>query len=423
MTTQETLPPNDRKPRLIVFDVEGVIIPKRRYLLFEASKRVHALGFGKMLWAGFLYEAGLTKLETALRRIYKQLRGIATDDLLQLFKKIPLIPGVEDVFRELKQAGYKTALISSGLPQAFVQELATQLGSDYAFGFELKVADGLLTGQIAGDAIEPGGKALVLKKIMEKEGLKPQDCAVVADDRNNLPMFDLCSKRIGYNPDFVLTRKSDIVIKGDLTEILPPLTGKPTHSRHPLTGRELLRENIHISGFLVAWFTMYLRLNQFWVVFVIFTVTLTYVISELSRMLGVNIPVVSTVTWNAALHPEIHEFVTAPIFFAFGIILALLLFPAPISYASIAVFTFGDGFATIFGKTIGTHAFPYNKGKKIEGTVFGFILALLGALVFVNPLKAVVGAATGMIVETLPAPINDNLTMPLLAGLAMVLLP
>jgi dolichol kinase len=236
-------------------------------------------------------------------------------------------------------------------------------------------------------------------------------------------MFDLCSKRIGYNPDFVLTRKSDTVIKGNLTEILPPLTGKSTHSRHSLTKRELFRENIHIAGFLVALFTMYLKLNPFWVVFVIFMVTLTYIVSELSRMLGVNIPIVSTVTWNAALHPEVHEFVTAPIFFAFGIMLALLLFPAPISYASIAAFTFGDGFATIFGKTIGTHPFPYNKGKKIEGTLSGFVFAFLSALVFVNPLRALVGAATAMIVETLPAPINDNLTMPLFAGVAMALLP
>ena len=423
MTMPEIPSQTKQKPRLVVFDVEGIIIPKRRYLLFEASKRIGILPFIKMLWAGLLYEAGLTGLETALRRIYKQLRGIAADDLFQLFKKVPLIPRVEEVFQELRQAGCKTALISSGLPQAFVQELATQLGCDYAFGFELEIANGRLTGEIAGDAIEPRGKALVLKNIMEKERLKPDDCAVVADDRNNLPMFDLCSTRIGYNPDFLLTRKSDTVVKGDLTEILPSLTGKSTLSGHSLTERDLLRENIHIAGFLVAWFTMYLRLNEFWVAFVISMVTLTYIISELSRMLGVDIPIVSTVTWKAALQPEIHEFVTAPIFFAFGIMLALLLLPAPISYASIAVFAYGDGFATIFGKTFGRHTFPYNKGKRIEGTVFGFVFALFGALVFVDPLRAVVGAATAMIVETLPAPINDNLTMPLLAGLAMFLLP
>ncbi len=423
LTASETVPQKTQQPRLIVFDVEGVIIPKRRYLLFEAPKRVSAFRFMTILWAGFLYEAGLIRLEVALRRVYKQLRGITADDLLQLFKGIPLIPGVEEVFSELKQAECKTALISSGLPQASVQELATRLDCDYAFGFELEVIGGRLTGQIAGDTIEPGGKAVVLKKIMEKEKLKPEDCAIVADDRNNLPMFNLCSKRIGYNPDFILTRKSDTVIKGDLTEILPLLTGNPAHGGPSLTGRELFRELIHISGFLVALFTMYFGLNQPWVAFVISMITLAYIVSELSRMLGVNIPVASTITWRAAIKPEIHEFVTAPIFFAVGIMLSLLLFPAPVSYASIATFAFGDGFATIFGKTIGRHAFPYNRGKKIEGTVAGFVFAFLGALVFINPLRAVVGAATAMIVETLPTPVNDNLTMPFLAGLAMLFLP
>jgi phosphoserine phosphatase len=158
LTEEEAASHGTHKPHLIIFDVEGVIIPKRRYLLFEAPKRVHAFRFIRVLWAGFLYEAGLIKLEVALRRVYKQLRGIAADDLLQLFRGIPMIPGVEEVFSQLKQAGCKTALISSGLPQASVQELATRLDCDYAFGFDLQVADGRLTGQIAGDTIEPGGK-------------------------------------------------------------------------------------------------------------------------------------------------------------------------------------------------------------------------------------------------------------------------
>lgn len=423
MTSAEAVQTQPRKPRLIVFDVEGVVIPKRRYLLFEAPRRVPALKFTRMLLAGLLYEAGLTPLETALRKIYKQLRGLPADELLRLFKRIPLLPNVETVFHQLKQVGCKLALISSGLPQAFIDDLSSRLDCDYAFGLELETVNGQFTGQIGGDVIKPGGKALVLKRIMEKEGLAQRDCALVADDRNNLPLFNLCSTRIGYNPDFMLTYKSDLVIKGDLSEALPTLTGSPASKPHSISARDLFRENIHVSGFLVALVTMLLGLDRFWVSFVIFMVTLTYVISELSRMLGVNIPIVSTITWNAALQPEIQEFVTAPIFFAFGIMLSLLLFPPSIGFAAIAVFTFGDGFATIFGKTLGRHVIPYNKGKRIEGTIFGFIFASLVALFFVNPLKALVGAATAMVIETLPLPINDNLTMPLIAGLAMLLFP
>jgi len=422
LTTDKPLLPLTHKPRLIVFDVEGVLIPKRRYLLFEASRRISFLNFLRMFWAGFLYESGLTPLETALRRIYKQLRGLAISDLFQLYKKMPLLQGVKEVFQQLKKTGCKTALVSSGLPQSFIEDLASQLGCDYAFGLDLEVVEDRLTGQIGGDVIKPEGKALILRRIQEKEGLTPQDCALVADDRNNLPMFRLCSTRIGYNPDFLLAYKSDVAVKGDLREVVPLLMGNPIE-QHSVSRRELIRETIHIAGFFVPVFAMYLSLSRYFAVLLIFVVTLLYIMSELARMLDVNIPVVSTITWKATIQPEIYEFVTAPIFFAVGIMLALLLFPQPISYASIAIFTLGDASATLFGKTMGSHVFFYNKSKKVEGTFLGFLLALLGASVFVNPLKALAGAATGMIVESLPTPLNDNITIPLVAGLTLLLIP
>jgi len=417
----KTLKPIEKKPRLIVFDVEGVLIPKRRYLLFEASRRISIMSFIKMLWAGFLYELGLTSLGMALRKIYKQLQGLAISDLFQLYKKMPLLQGVKEVFEQLKKEECKTALISSGLPQTFIDDLASQLGCDYAFGLDLEVVEGRLTGQISGDAIKAEGKALILKRIQEKEELTPRDCAVVADDRNNLPLFPFCATRIGYNPDFLLAYKSDATVKGDLTEVLPLLNGSATEP-HSVSKRDLTRETIHISGFFVAVFTMYLSLNHYFAASLILVVMLLYMLSELARMLNVNMPVLSTITWKAAIQPELYEFVTAPIFFALGIMLALILFPPHVGYASIAIFTLGDGFATIFGKTMGTHVSPYNKGKKIEGTIFGFLMASLGASLFVSPLRAVAAATVGMIVESLPTPINDNILIPLAAGLTLLVL-
>jgi len=419
-SSQSTQP----KPRLIVFDVEGVLIPKRRYLLFEASRRLSFVSFLKMLWAGLLYETGLITLESALKKIFKQLRGLAVEDMFQLYKKIPLIPGVREVFKKLRSEGYKTALISSGLPQLFVEHLANELGADYAFGLNLDVSEGRLTGRIGGDVIQPNGKALVLDKIIKKEGLTPKECALVADDRNNLPMFKFCALKIGYNPDFVLSAKSDVVVKGDFDEVLPPI--KETVSRldaGAVSKRDIIRETIHISGFLVPVVSAYLSLSPFLAAFFIFIVTLLYIMSELARVLGYNVPVASTITWNAAITPEIYEFVTPPIFFAVGIMLALIIFPVPVGYASIAIFTLGDGFATLFGKKLGRHVFPYNKGKKIEGTLLGFLFAWLGATYFiVNPLKAFVGAAVGMFVETFPTPVSDNLTIPLISGLTLLII-
>jgi len=409
---------------LIVFDVEGVLIPKRRYLLFEASRRLSFLSFAKIFWTGLLYETGLIRLESALQKIYKRLRGLPLEDVLKLYENIPLIPGVKHVFKELKKKGFKTALVSSGLPQILVEHLADELHADYAFGLNLETSGGCLTGQISGDVIQPNGKALVLDKFMKKEGLTPQECALVADDRNNLPMFKYCTLRIGYNPDFLLSVKSDVVVKSDFNEVLSAINKTMPKPKVPsVSNRDVIRETIHIIGFFVPVVSACLKLNHFWVAFLIFIVTLLYTMSELARIHGYNFPVASTITWNATIAPEMYEFVTAPIFFAVGIMLALILFPTPVNYAAIAIFTLGDSIATLFGKRLGGRVFPYNKGKRIRGTLLGFFFAWLGALLFVaNPLEAFFGALVGMLVETLPSPVSDNLTIPLASGLALLLI-
>jgi phosphoserine phosphatase len=410
--------------RLIVFDVEGVLLPKRRYLLFEAARKLGLWDFIKIIVIGFLYEVGLLSLESALRRIFRFFQGFLIDDLFELYKAVPLIPGVERLFKELNQAGYRTALISSGLPTLFVEDLAARLNADCAFGFELKTRNGRLTGEIAGEAIEPNGKALILKRILEREGLSSKDCVVVADDRNNLPMFPLCTLRIGYNPDFILAAKSDYVIRESLSGILPLIEEKPLRIFHPVLSRsDIVREAIHIGSFSVPCVCAYTFVGPRLISLLILIVTLLYITSEFGRIQGVKFPFFSTITREAATKPELYEFVSSPIFFALGMILALILFPTPTNYASVTVLTLGDGFATIFGKTIGKTVFSFNKGKMVEGSILGALFAFGGAMLFVSPIKALTAAIAGMIIECLPLPVNDNLIIPMISGLVLTLMP
>lgn len=414
----------DKPNCLVIFDVEGVLLPKRRYLLFEVARKLGLWGSIKIILIGFLYEIGFLSLESTLQKIFMLFRGLKVDDLFQLYEKVPLISGAMEVFETLNKTGCRTALISSGLPKLFIEDLAARLKANYAFGLKLEITnDGRLTGEIGGEVIKPDGKALVLRKILEREGLSKSDCVVVADDRNNLPMFPLCSLRIGYNPDFMVSTRSDFVVKGALSEILPLIAENLLAGPHPALSRnEIAREIIHVSGFLVPFMCMYL-LNLQLVSLLILSVTLLYIVSELARLRGTNLPPFTMITQRAAIEPEIHEFVTVPIFFALGIILSLILFPVPENYAAIAVLTLGDSSATLFGKKFGRTTFPFNKGKKVEGSVFGFLPAFIGALIFVNPMKALVGAFLGMLIEALPSPINDNLTVPIGSGLAMTIIP
>lgn len=411
-------------PRLVVFDVEGVLLPKRRYLLFTAAKELSLWRYLQVATIGFLYELGLLSLDSALRRIFRFFKGLTVDELFRFYKKLPLMPETEEVFKKLKEAGYKTALISSGIPTPFVKHLADRLGADYSKGLELEETEGRLTGEISGNVLKPNGKALVLNEIMSAEGLMPQHCAVVADDRHNLPMFPLCAVKIGYNPDFLLTAKSDYVVKGNLSEVLPFLTENSAEKPHhpSFSKRELLREAIHMSSFFVPFVCIYF-LNRYLVALIIFLFTLVYVASEIARLQETSVPILSAITKRAAINPELYGFAVDPIFFALGITLTLVLFPEHISYASIAILTLGDSFAGITGKTLGKTAIPFNKGKKLEGSIFGFLLAFMGALLFVNPTKALIGAFVGMLAESLPLPVSDNLAVPLACGLTMTILP
>jgi phosphoserine phosphatase len=406
---------------LVVFDVEGVLIPKNRYVLFEISRKISFLDFIQIIILGLFYEIGLLPLEFSLRKIFAMLKGLEQEKVVELHKKIPFIPGTEEVFKKLITKGYRTALISSGLPTLAVKDIAARLKADYAYGLELKIDKKHLTGKIGGDVIRPGGKATVLKEILEKEKLTSEDCIVVADDRNNLPMFSLCKLKIGYNPDFILAAKSDFVTRGSLTEILPPITGEKSSHGQPNLSNRGLREAIHMGSFLLTFISMYITGNVL-LTSLILLIAMLYSISEIARAHGISIPIISPITWNAANKTELYEFATSPIYFALGMAISLSIFPEPIRYVAITVLTLGDGGAHIFGIRFGRTHLPFNKGKNIEGTLFGFICAFLGAIIFIDPIKALIAAIVGMTVEGLPSPINDNLTIPIATGLILAII-
>lgn len=411
------------KPKgLVVFDVEGVLYPKRRFIPFEATRKLGLLKFLKTIFLGFLYEIGLLSLETALRRIYKYFEGYTIEELHYYFEKMPLLPDSDAVFKYLHKNGWKTALISAGIPNSFIQELATKLKADYAFGLKMKTVKGKFTGKIEGDAIKKNGKAVILKEILNRENLDSKNCVLVADDRNNLQMFAYANLKIGYNPDFVLSAKSDYVVTGNLTNILPIITKrKREEHKQTLSRNQILRLAIHMSGFAIPFVCTYF-LNRYLIAILIFIATSLYVISELARIVRITFPFFTSITTRAAVKLELYEFATAPIFYAFGIMLSLIIFPPQFGYASIAILTLGDGAASLFGKKFGKTRYLFNKAKNLEGSFFGLIFAFLGAVFFVDPIRAFIGAVAGMFVECLPMPISDNLTIPLTVGSILMMI-
>jgi len=108
-------------------------------------------------------------------------------------------------------------------------------------------------------------------------------------------------------------------------------------------------------------------------------------------------------------------------YYLLGIFLALLMFPKPVAEASMYILIIGDTMAAIVGMTWGRTKIW---GKSLEGSLAFFLssCAVLAILGRVGPQIAVVGALVATIVELLPLPVNDNLTIPISSGLSMYLL-
>jgi dolichol kinase/phosphoserine phosphatase len=405
------------KRRLVVFDVEGVLLPKNRFI-FEVGKKLGFFTLVKLLFWGFLYEVCLLKLASALRRVFRELEGVDLETLYTIFGNVPASPLIQGVFCQLKSRNFKIALISSGIPTVIVEKLAYAVGADFGYGIEAEVKDEKLTGKIWGDAIEAEGKFKILSQILERENLTLRDCVVVADDRNNRCIFLPEVLKIGFNPDFFIRVKADKVVIGKLSSILPILDGKTSKRPFP-TVNDFVREDIHASGFFMPIIASLIGVPI--VAAIIFVIALSYTFSELMRLEGKEIPLISTITRLAASQSELRGFAAAPLYFASGILLTLILFPHPASFAAVAMFCLGDSVASLFGGRI-SDSLPFNKGKTWEGSVAGFFFAFLAGLFFVSPVLALAGAAIAMTIEVLPLPINDNVLIPVVTGAALTAL-
>jgi len=106
-------------------------------------------------------------------------------------------------------------------------------------------------------------------------------------------------------------------------------------------------------------------------------------------------------------------------------LIAFLAFPKEIALLAICFLAMGDAVATIVGKYWGKRRVL---GRTLEGNIACLISCIVIGLVFhyVGPgirlVTIMVGSISAAFIESIPLPVNDNLTMPLFSGLVMTLM-
>lgn len=112
-------------------------------------------------------------------------------------------------------------------------------------------------------------------------------------------------------------------------------------------------------------------------------------------------------------------------FLVMGAFLSVLFFPKDIALAAITIMAVGDAITTIIGTYFGKIKNPLNPKKHLEGTFVAIIFSTLAAFSFVSFEKAFLASVTGMLIESLTVrfldkAIDDNVLIPLVAGITLV---
>lgn len=117
---------------------------------------------------------------------------------------------------------------------------------------------------------------------------------------------------------------------------------------------------------------------------------------------------------------ELKDF-TGATYLIFASLLCVAFFEPRIAAASIAFLSIGDTFAALIGINFGKRRFSRNN-KSLEGSLACFVSCLIFGLWWLpNPWLASTGALAATAAELGNIPLDDNITIPLTAGLVMTI--
>ena len=126
--------------------------------------------------------------ESLVRRV-ALLEGLPVEALQRVYdERVRLTPGAARLFESLRARGIQTLLASGGFT-FFTDRLQAALSIDWAVANELEVANGRLTGRVAGTIVDATAKAALIASLARR--LRGADglVAVIGDGANDLPMF------------------------------------------------------------------------------------------------------------------------------------------------------------------------------------------------------------------------------------------
>ena len=410
-------------------DVDGVLF--KGHFILHLARHAGILIYIRTALLCFLFNINKISIQELIARVYAHFKGITLEQAKKVYQNITVIKHARETIETLRKHGYRVVLISSGVPDFFVKDLATRLSAHSGYGVEIGTNNSTLTGEVFGRLSRSTGKKEIIEDLLHENNLTWKDTIVLVDDRNNLNIMRKASINIGVNAHYPVRQQAQYLIdSGNLAEALDILDIADADTYKTLFAgmrkqyahswyQEIRRKLLHI---LIASVPIFSNLVYHTTLTVLFALPIIYMISECLRINGYSFPMLGRITKSSIRRMEERGVAFGPVTLIFGTILSLLFFPPVIASTVILIVAFADAAATIVGQSMGNHRIFYNKKKSWEGTIAAWIVAFLCGCIYLPISYALLAASFSSIIESLPLKSLDNLLIPISTGILLMCL-
>ncbi|MCG6201602.1 phosphoserine phosphatase SerB [Psychromonas antarctica] len=176
--------PDWQKPGLVLMDMDSTTIQ------IECIDEIARLyGVGEQVSAVTeLAMQGKLDFNESLRTRVAKLAGAPISILNDVADSMPLMPGLLDLIKGLKKAGWKVAIASGGFTY-FADRLKADHGFDYVIANTLEINEQRLTGQVIGEIVNASVKASTLEKLAAHYNIPMSQTVAIGDGANDLLML------------------------------------------------------------------------------------------------------------------------------------------------------------------------------------------------------------------------------------------
>lgn len=197
--------PDWQQPGLVLMDMDSTTIQ------IECIDEIAALyNVGEQVAAvTALAMQGKLDFNESLRTRVSKLKGAPVSILKEVADSMPLMPGLIELIKGLKEAGWKVAIASGGF-NYFADRLKEDHGFDYTIANTLGIKEQIITGEVQGEIVNASVKARTLSELAQRYQIPMSQTVAIGDGANDLLMMDASAMGIAIHAKPIVQQKAPV---------------------------------------------------------------------------------------------------------------------------------------------------------------------------------------------------------------------